>query len=423
MYTPCAVSFTDVIIRLERYLKRHLPEYDIQVAYVFGSDNAFFSRAFCKQGMSVCVMRPGYEEKHLLAKQEALNMPNQHHVFFSDETDSDQISLYLSSQLIRKGAVSTITEIGKQLEAYSASASHKITHEKAYYSVRDDLLWAVQKWQEFTTESQLPESIKCFRDGFEEALKNAFKQSSDGHYPKEVEIFFAQISEQDRILENLRKESPVINLDIVTSGEKDITLGVSRLFTLCDFQQKDLGIVKRPESPDFQSSLEKIRPGSYFLIDDDIATGSTMVTIEGLLPEDVRIISKISLANLVISAEKQISKEMILWDILDIRDFLIGSEASGLVVEGFHKEIYRAPYILPYVSLSKRASIPPESQLNFTLEILQLNKIFFESFNQQVCLCHTNPSYRRLMHDSHFPDDTSMIHIIDYYLEKFRINK
>ena len=58
MYTPTAINFTDVILRLEEYLKKWFHQ-DVEVVYVFGSDNQGFLEAFRFQGKAVCVQRGG----------------------------------------------------------------------------------------------------------------------------------------------------------------------------------------------------------------------------------------------------------------------------------------------------------------------------------------------------------------------------
>ena len=56
VYTPCAVNFTDVIMRLSLYLKKWFDK-DVKIVYVYGSDNQGFLEAFRYEGMSVCIER------------------------------------------------------------------------------------------------------------------------------------------------------------------------------------------------------------------------------------------------------------------------------------------------------------------------------------------------------------------------------
>ncbi|MDS7278890.1 hypothetical protein NXG15_29760, partial [Klebsiella pneumoniae] len=70
-YLPCAVNYTEVILRLERYLNFHLRvPVPVRVCYVFGGDNAAFARAFLSSGYAVCIERAGYESRITKIKQE-----------------------------------------------------------------------------------------------------------------------------------------------------------------------------------------------------------------------------------------------------------------------------------------------------------------------------------------------------------------
>ena len=62
MFCKVAVNFTDVIFRLQEYLKLHL-SINIEVIFVCGSDNARFALTFNRMGKCVVVSRPGYEDR------------------------------------------------------------------------------------------------------------------------------------------------------------------------------------------------------------------------------------------------------------------------------------------------------------------------------------------------------------------------
>ena len=62
IYVKTYINFTDIIQRLELYLKKHVNP-NIQVAYVFGGDNSEFMYCFENKGIGICVEREGYSEK------------------------------------------------------------------------------------------------------------------------------------------------------------------------------------------------------------------------------------------------------------------------------------------------------------------------------------------------------------------------
>jgi nicotinic acid mononucleotide adenylyltransferase len=62
IFNQVAVNFTDVIVRLQAYINRHL-KISIPVFYACGSDNARFAQTFTMKGHCVVVNRPGYESE------------------------------------------------------------------------------------------------------------------------------------------------------------------------------------------------------------------------------------------------------------------------------------------------------------------------------------------------------------------------
>jgi len=62
VFNQVAVNFTDVIVRLQLYIEKHLRK-NIPVFYVCGSDNARFANTFKLKGNCVVVNRPGYESE------------------------------------------------------------------------------------------------------------------------------------------------------------------------------------------------------------------------------------------------------------------------------------------------------------------------------------------------------------------------
>lgn len=111
-----------------------------------------------------------------------------------------------------------------------------------------------------------------------------------------------------------------------------------------------------------------IPPGHYTLVDDDSVSGFTMNAIEKMISQgDVTISGRATLISQVLGVNER------LYDVIDARDFLIGSEKCGLVVDLFGEHI-RVPYLFPFVNLVARARILPDVQLACSREIWILNK-------------------------------------------------
>ena len=87
------------------------------------------------------------------------------------------------------------------------------------------------------------------------------------------------------------------------------------------------------------------------------------------LPERIKIEEIYLLANIL--TEK-------IFDIVDLRDFIIGAQNGGLVVRLPNKEIARSPYMLPYVSLKTRATISATKELKTSIRLWQMNKEFYK---------------------------------------------
>ena len=109
-YNECSINFTDVIIRLEKYLAQHLKK-TIQIAYVFGSDNAGFSWAFVEQGLGVCFERPGSELQFNTVRHDPL-LQNERHYFIENKGNT------YSSKAIREGHTEFLPEKIQQLYSH-----------------------------------------------------------------------------------------------------------------------------------------------------------------------------------------------------------------------------------------------------------------------------------------------------------------
>lgn len=409
LYTPCAISFTDVYARLQHYISTHITTHPIEVAYVYGGDNAYFFRPFCKRGMSVCIARPGFEEKFERAHAQARQAPNTKHLFFSDSNDAQQVSLYVSSQAIRKGSAEPIAHIKAKMEGYLAPRPSVASGMDQAYLIRDDLDWAIKPWQDLLGGFSLASRVRSFLAHLGVVFEQAFAAGNDPFYPRKIQVQYLPSQQQEAVVKQLLEEAPVVNLDIVTSGYGH-AIGFSRLFDVSDMQLQAHAMIKRPGSDHIASRLASLQPGRYYLVDDDIATGHTMNMVEAILPEDIKIIEKISLAETTrLTANQEV------WDIVDARDFLLGSRASGLVVKLFNGEVARAPYLVPFVSLAARASVPPDKEQWMTSHILALNRQFHEGLPYLLCLEDTDEDFQKLMLACGFTVDSRMLDVIDWY--------
>ena len=109
-----------------------------------------------------------------------------------------------------------------------------------------------------------------------------------------------------------------------------------------------------------------------------------------------------------------------IFDIVDFRDFIIGASSGGLVVRLPNKEVARAPYMLPYVSLKSRASIPAIKEMEMSIKIWELNKEFYKKIGGNIKLSQTDIGFKKLMNYIGFDDNTLLIDICDWHIEKLK---
>ncbi len=208
------------------------------------------------------------------------------------------------------------------------------------YLIRNDLNWATMGWADASHG----------RRAFLTALFAAIREAT-GPSPQWVHA-----DSQDFELVG-RAPKAHVNFDRVTGGHH----WISRIFPACTLQDKPASWLS--------SDLSRIPAGRYTLIDDDIASGSTVAEIKRRTPQ-VQWTDEISMTDWCVPRP---------WfDIVDARDFLFGSKLGGLVVNDGQHPPFRAPYITPWVDLTSRAKIPPAAQPAFVRAIIEANLRFFE---------------------------------------------
>lgn len=167
-----------------------------------------------------------------------------------------------------------------------------------------------------------------------------------------------------------------ISLDKFVRG--DINIDTSRRFEVSSYQKKAIDMVI--------NHMDNLIPGCYKMLDDDSVSGYTIEKITKLLKEKNIFITEVETI-----VDKYIDKNTeYLYDVVDARDFYLKGFKSGLMALLPNKETKRVPYIFPYVNLSTRANIRADKQIEFSKEIVLLNKNFnasgFESENGEFLL-------------------------------------
>ena len=285
------VNFTDIIVRLEKYIEKHLG-LQISVIYVFGSDYQRFSKTFLNEGFCAIVNRPGFS-----FKVENINIFDNDRIFWIDNNNGESSTNVRKTNKFKK-------EKKKNLIIRTSFVKNDLNKQKLYND-----LWHI--------------------------IKEQFK---------EVEINF--IEEQVRNLPNAN----IITLDPYSYKNDLIDLSnahfdISRNYDY--FGIKQLYYIERPGSLSFKEQLVKIGKvydmsyANLFIHDDDIHTGGTMDYVKKLFEkEEIKVAGFISYTR---SKEDE--------EIIDIRDFILDEENGGLVIDG-KRYIYIYPFVDPFIRSS-----------------------------------------------------------------------
>lgn len=109
-----------------------------------------------------------------------------------------------------------------------------------------------------------------------------------------------------------------------------------------------------------------------------------------------------------------------IFDIVDLRDFIIGVQNGGLVVKLPNGEAARAPYMLPYVCLKTRATISASKEMEISIKLWEMNKEFYQEIGGNITLARTDNGFKKLMNYIGFDDNTLLVDICDWHIRKLK---
>ena len=380
IYVKTYVNFTDIIQRLELYLKKHINS-NIQVAYVFGGDNSEFMYCFENKGIGICIEREGYSEKFNQIKNKCKGKNN----FFIN--NKSIVSTYSSRNI-------------RQRESYDYN-NQNYSKEDGDYVIRNEGITPLLNYKQNVKEEILQKEHEEFLKQLIELIRAVFHNQLD---VKTINME-VQLKKAYSILE----AKQTISLDTYYRGTYNIE--TSRLFDISDIQKKYISLIGRIGHDTVKNQIQKIEDGNYILVDDDSATGKTIMEVMSNLPERINIEQIFLLASM--GNEK-------IFDIVDLRDFIIGAKNGGLVVRLPNKEIARSPYMLPYVSLKTRATISASKEMKTSIRLWKMNKEFYQKIGGDITLGQTDSGFKKLMNYIGFKDDTLLVDICDWHIKKLK---
>ena len=380
IYVKTYINFTDIIQRLELYLSKHVNP-NIQVAYVFGGDNAEFMYCFENKGIGICVEREGYSEKFNQMKNKFKGKNN---LFINNKSI---VSTYSSRHI-------------RQRKGYDYN-NQNYSKEDGNYVIRNEGMTPLVNYKQNIKEEILQKAHEKFLKQLIELIRKAFDNQLD--------VKTINMEEQLKKAYSILEGKKTISLDTYYRGTYDIE--TSRLFDISDIQKKYISLIGRIGHDTVKNQIQKIKDGNYILVDDDSATGKTIREVMSNLPERINIEQIFLLASMV--NEK-------IFDIVDLRDFIIGAENGGLVVRLPNEEIARSPYMLPYVSLKTRATISASKEMEFSIKLWEMNKELYQKIGGNITLKQTDKGFKRLMNYIGFNDDTLLVDICDWHIKKLK---
>ncbi len=406
-YAPQELNCTSIILRLEKYLAQHVRSLSpIRIVFVCGSDNSGLADAFIRRGGCVIVPRPASAptSKRSLARYAEGRALSPSRECFE-----------VSSTKIRGGSYAKLPDSIR--EQVCAFFSQKKEHRKLSLYLRDEQIDGALFGMPLVEEERRAreELMRSLQKGLLDMLNgiNLFTSVS-------VQRF--SVGDQLKALSHSGavKSELTISIDECFKGEYQI--GVSRAFNFPGGERQQ-SLVPRPGTASLSKQIERIPSGEYVLIEDDIATGQTIRAIKSMLPERIKLkkivaLAQYSIASPLNTVEGDVASE--LSDIGDVRDFIVGSKSGGLVVQLPSGELARAPYMLPYVQLSQRMSIPRVMERRLSRLIWLLNKRLYRKLKKTFRIKDCDEAFKTFARYLGFQDEMPVEDFCQWHVEVLR---
>lgn len=398
-YNDVPINFTNVIIHLKKLLAKYISA-PVKIAYVYGSDNAGFGWSFIKEDISVCFERPGYELPYKVMKEDP-NMTQDRHFFIPHKNN------FYSSKSIREGSYHFLSDKIKNLYFQFKNNQYPIFSNS--YLIRDDSAYCIKNIH------CSKEQLNTFKSGLIESFKKAFLPYTN------INILLLDIEKQNQFLNSVYfNDKHIVNADLWTHHPQQYTLDITRLFYLSDGQVSSEKLIPRLGAKSLEEQLSVIKNEPLTFVDDDIASGKTFKMIKQLLPQDYVFDELIALSQQSFYEEYHYEESYNFHDIVDFRDFLIGSKESGLTVELPNGQLGKAPYVWPYISTSHRAKIPHINQREFSLNIWKINKSFYQSFTSTMIIDDLDSSFVGFAQSLGFDKSMTMVDFCQFHIDMIK---
>lgn len=327
-YMPAEINFTDVANRLDNYIT-HQTGILVDVIYVYGSDNEGFEAA---GRISICVPRSE-----------------------------------ISSKLAREGDHG---HLDPQVRDYLLSWD-KLDTGQMPYLIRNEENMAIEHWTLKVPIEELEKRRVQLQSAVRLGIAQLFKTLGQSN-----KVHLLPLSEQARQARETIGDQKTISLDPFFRG--DYRIDSTRYFAISEAQFAPLFRGERQNHVSLSEQAAAIPAGDYLMVEDDCVTGGTIASAMSILPSNVNITGTVILSDYSEHATTEY------YDVVDLRDFIVGSLHGGLSVLTGNGAKARVPYALPYVSLRARAKIPAQVEMEVSRIVWQANVRFFTDLDITV---------------------------------------
>ncbi len=284
------------------------------------------------------------------------------------------------------------------------------------YVMRDDSGYIAREFADRLGAAGAEPDIRAEYATFLAGLYAAFAAAAAPRGPLELHVYLAEDIEAARA-SLIAPGHRVVALDPLCQTPGAVHLGLSRWYKPGGWELAGEGA--RPGFPAMEAQISRLavvmRNSPVALVEDDTYTGETLIGTARQLRAagiDVRQLvvgiricqEELAVEGAAISAAvryeldpgRPVGEQI---DLGDPRDYLIG--LSGLVIlmgmDGDRPVLGRAPYLLPFVQPSERASLPAESDWELSRTVLRLAGEFYAGVGSRVgrpvLLRHCDPEF------------------------------
>lgn len=359
-YMPAEINFTDVVRRLDSYIT-HQTGILVDVIYVYGSDNAGFSES---GRISICVPRSE-----------------------------------ISSKLAREG---NHDHLDPKVRDYLLSWDKLDTGELPYL-IRNEENMAIEHWTLKVPIEELEKRRIQLQSAVRLGIAQLFKTLGQSN-----KVHLLPLSEQTRRAREVIGDRKTISLDPFFRGDRRIDS--TRYFAISEAQFKPLFRGERQNYVSLKEQGAAIPAGDYLIVEDDCVTGGTIASAMSILPNNVNITGKVILSDYSDHAGTEY------YDVVDLRDFIVGSLHGGLSVITGNGAKARVPYALPYVSLRARAKIPAQVEMEVSRIVWQANVRFFTGLD--ITLGDCDDGLQSLAANLGFTGNVSMADFCQWHVDR-----